>query len=492
MIKFCIFSFIFSRLFYISIIIFFYDFGIIKQYDLSNNILTKFDDSQQLSFFEKNLLNFLNYFISYDSIHFIIISKYSYLNDSIFAFYPFFPKLISAFSTILNLIFKFKNTFTSNILSGFLITNFLCFINVFLLFALTFYYTKSLIKSKICVLLFLINPGTIFYISIYSENLFFTLHIILIQYLNKVDEINSYFLQLCVILIMLLTTRSNGIILCSYFLFPCLKIILKNCKYKEIFNQQDFFYNLKKFINLIKKNIVFIGKFIILFFHSFFVYIYMTKFFPKNEICRKVFRKINENNSKYKMFYDYCHNEKYNKINNFYSYIQKEYWNVGFLKQFNINSLDRIFLSIPMNICSGYVIYKLFNYFDFKNLLYYFNLTKFLFKKKPFENYKNKIKNDNNNLEITKKANELDIVYNLYVLSGFINFLVLYLVLIFIAHPQINNRLLSGCPLLYLFLIDDILDYLEGKSKIGLFIILFFLSFSILSCLMQVGSYGFA
>ena len=35
-------------------------------------------------------------------------------------------------------------------------------------------------------------------------------------------------------------------------------------------------------------------------------------------------------------------------------------------------------------------------------------------------------------------------------------------------------------------------DYLECKSKIGLFIILFFLSFSILSCLMQVGSYGFA
>ena len=66
----------------------------------------------------------------------------------------------------------------------------------------------------------------------------------------------------------------------------------------------------------------------------------------------------------------------------------------------------------------------------------------------------------------------------------------------FIAHPQINNRILSGCPILYLIICDDVLDFMEnnkkGNYKKGKAIVLFFFCFALLGCIMQVGSYGFA
>ena len=43
---------------------------------------------------------------------------------------------------------------------------------------------------------------------------------------------------------------------------------------------------------------------------------------------------------------------------------------------------------------------------------------------------------------------------------------------------------------------DDVIDFIEnnrkGNYKKGLFILLFFISFALLGCIMQVGAYGFA
>ena len=87
-----------------------------------------------------------------------------------------------------------------------------------------------------------------------------------------------------------------------------------------------------------------------------------------------------------------------------------------------------------------------------------------------------------------------DIKLNIFILGAEINLLLMEIVLIFMAHPQINNRLLSGCQIIYYSISDEVIDFIKNGqySKRGLFILLFFISFSILSCIMQVGCYGFA
>jgi hypothetical protein len=70
----------------------------------------------------------------------------------------------------------------------------------------------------------------------------------------------------------------------------------------------------------------------------------------------------------------------------------------------------------------------------------------------------------------------------------FINYVANFLVVLLFAHPQINNRMLTCNPLLYIYCVDEIFK----RSKKREFIFAFFAFFSVLSCLMQSGSYGFA
>ena len=126
--------------------------------------------------------------------------------------------------------------------------------------------------------------------------------------------------------------------------------------------------------------------------------------------------------------------------------------------------------------------FKCINYFDFNSLITKFNIPQFLLKNKPY--HKHDKEGNHNEIE--------NLRLNSFILSSLVNLIVLVFVLIFIAHPQINNRLISGCPIIYLILSDDIISFIKNKSIKGFLIILFFVTFSLLSCLMQVGCYGFA
>ena len=155
--KLCIKMFFYTRIFFISIILIAYSTNLVSKYDLSSDILliTKEND---INIFEKITLKFLSYFSSYDAIHFILISKYDYFNDNIFAFFPLFPWLIRGLARLFELI-PFKNEYVPFMLSGFIISNFICLCNCLLIFAIIFKLTNSKKKSKICSFLFLINPG---------------------------------------------------------------------------------------------------------------------------------------------------------------------------------------------------------------------------------------------------------------------------------------------------------------------------------------------
>ena len=517
-IKICLKLFIYSRLFYILLILIIFSLNIVKKYDMSSDLLTISENNPDINigFFEKMLSKFLSYFSSYDAIHFIIISQKNYINDNLFAFFPLFSWLIRGFALFLSIILPFKNEFIHYMLSGFLTSNIFCFANCLLIFSIIYKLTNSLKKSKTCAFLFLINPGTIFYISIYSENLYLMLHLIFIYYLIKSGEEkyaqlntkisfgevrekkSTFFFEIACLIIGLLMTRSNSIALCSYFIIPSLLIIFYKEKYMYRFIYSNFWQNFFEFMKCFQKVCTDIGMYLVLCFHAFLCFIYMTKYKPKSIICTNIKRGINKGHTKYELFDKWCFHRRESKINNFYKYIQSEYWNVGFLKQYSFNTIDRIVLALPMNILSLYIFYKIYNHFDFSELIKGFNFGKFFMYNEIYNDAK--LLKDHDDCEDKSSHRETiyrkNVILNSFIIGGGINYLANFLIIAFLAHPQINNRLLSGNPILYLFICDDIADFIQnnkkGNYKIGFAILLFFIVFSILGCIMQVGAYGFA
>jgi hypothetical protein len=131
-----------------------------------------------------------------------------------------------------------------------------------------------------------------------------------------------------------------------------------------------------------------------------------------------------------------------------------------------------------MNILSLLLFMAIFRYFNFKSLLH-LNIKQFLFK-----NVENEGSTVNNRLAY----------YNSFILASTINYFAIFLVILFLAHPQINNRMLSTCPLIYFYASDEVIKFCRSPSFYwkGFFVLSFFITFSIISCIMQVGSYGFA
>ena len=466
--KLCLTLFFITRIIFIIYMNLIYRTGFVLKRDYSQELITE-TDIDKINFFEKVLLKFLTYFTSYDAIHFNYISYKGYTNDRIFAFFPFFPYLSRIFSYIFK-IFSFKNQFTPYILTGFLFSNLLCLYNSYLLKNLIFQLTDSKTKSNIAVFLFLINPGSIFYMAVYSENLYFTLELLFIKLLIK--DKNSFldFINLSIILICLLMTRSNGIICLSFILIPIFQKLFESKNKDKIFNN-SFNDNLKVILLFIKNNLFFIFKYLILTFIGIGTFIWMVRYRPYYVICKYINQEINKDEYYYQIYYDFCYHTSQNKVLNFYNYIQKEYWGVKFLNQYQKKKINIILQSFPINLIGFYIIYKSYQSFDFKVLFIKLNLYEFLFNKKT--NGKN------------------DINEKVFILGGLINFFVLYIIILSIAYIGISNRLYTGHPLLYYWIVNDVYDYInEGKNKKGFLILLNFITFSLFYCIIHVGSYN--
>ena len=465
--NFCIKSFLITRIFYLIFAQLIFQTGFISKRDFSADMISdsKIDN---ISYIEKTLLNWLKVFLSYDGSHFEYIAKNGYIGDHIFCFFPFFPYCARCFVPFFKL-FNCKNDNTPFILSGLLFNNILCFLNCLILSNLIFEITKSKEKGKISVLLFLINPGSIFFMAFYSENVYFFLSLLLVKELISNNYNFFYYIKLCLIISGILMTRSNGLVLLSFLIIPIFKKIFEQINQKQNKNfSDDLLFNLKLFIDLIYQNIIFILLHIILCIYGFFFFYWMVNLRPKRIICNYANKLINYNGPTFTDYWNFCNNLK-SPIKSIYNYLQNKYWSVSFFNQYKLSNIDKILLSLPMNITGAYLIYKSYQMFNFKSLMK-FNLYQFFF----------------SNIE-QKKQN---IIEETFILGGLINFFVLFLTIILIAYISINNRLYTSHPLLYYWLSDDVLKYLKGENKKGFIILLYFFTFSLLYFIANIGSYN--
>jgi len=137
-----------------------------------------------------------------------------------------------------------------------------------------------------------------------------------------------------------------------------------------------------------------------------------------------------------------------------------------------------------MNILSLFLLYYVIKSFHFESLLI-LRLDRFLCseKVKPTP----EVNKDDNHL-----CDKREFTYKAFMLASSANYLINFLIVLLIAHPQINNRVLATCPILYFYCADQVFLFCKNKPSYGLFIITFFFVFSILGCIMHTGSYGFA
>lgn len=506
-------QFIISRVVICLIVIGFYSFLNIEKSDKSSSILSQYEEdtsiylSDKVSYFEKSLLSFLSYFYSYDSSHYIHIAIKLHTHLKNLAFFPLFPYIIRSIAYIIQTyLFTFQLKITSYLLGGFLISNTLSLINVLLM---NVFFSKILNTSstygikilKLSLILFLYNPGTIFHISIYTESLYTTLHLFILFYLinNPPDKLLTFnnIITISAPLVMANGLKSNSVILGLYFFVPLFVFILKGFDNGKLKNENRK-ENLLCILRGLNKNKLLSLKSIFLFILSILCFFFFSKIMTKNSICSNLTNKLrifrsNEllldqnsnftwvNNTVYynnstmhsydisqDEFFDFCAKNELNT--NIYSEIQYKYWNTGFLHQFKLlpNNLDRLILSIPMNLLTLlYFICILKKYFNFSSLL---NLDMISFFKVNIFSFPICSSHQSKDPQSTLgKYKDYTYQYKAILLMSMLYHVALTLVIFFFGHWQINNRLLSCSPMFYLFvaemLIDGDVDKTPGKDK---------------------------
>jgi hypothetical protein len=142
-----------------------------------------------------------------------------------------------------------------------------------------------------------------------------------------------------------------------------------------------------------------------------------------------------------------------------------------------------------MNIVCVLLIVSIFKYFDF-SLLLKFKLDKFLLAENV-NSQNNSLRDQDEHAQPTYKRSQ--VVYNSFMIASFLNFLINFVIVLFVAFPHINNRVISTSPIFYIYCAEEISKYATIKNlyKKGFFILSFFISYSILSCIFHPGSYVF-
>lgn len=296
--------------------------------------------------------------------------------------------------------------------------------------------------SGISTFLFIFNPSSVFYSALYSEPLFVVLTFSSFYFLFQIDfDIIRYnrflfFKKIFfpfIFLFFSVFVRSIGmfyVVVFGYFILRnFITIILK------MLNENKF--DLIKFINFY----VFIGVFMI--FIIIIPYL-LILYYAYTIYCLES--------------YDFIHPIWCSEnLPNIYNYVQKQYWNVGFLSEYRIERVVFIYWGSQTLIFIGFFI------FDFlkDNWLSFITLGH----KKKISEKKNKYYND--------KWNPIMI----YVC-------ILFVISVFFAHIQSCTRFFSTCPAIYWFYTSKLVDKENKRIKIfdnllNKWIIFYFIQFNV-------------
>ncbi|KAF5298333.1 hypothetical protein FQR65_LT01111 [Abscondita terminalis] len=370
--------------------------------------------------------------LRWDAQYFMHIAKYGYTHENTLAFFPLYPMTIRAIASLFSAIFTILNE-DSILLLTFTTFNVFIFVKA----ATTLYTLSSIIlnadlayKSAI---LFCINPASIFFTAPYTETLFSYLCFksmlnCLLIYDKQSSKINNI-INIIIPISLSACVRSNGLLNIGFISYYLVKTSIKSLIFQKTFK--------KKFLHCIRCLLLFISSV-----YLCIVPFMLLQFFDYQLFCTDFQHELPNFLVKYVELHDfilpgmvskYQQSWCFNKIPLAYSYIQKHYWKVGFLKYFEFKQIPNFLLAFPV---IALILYNgtLFMIMHKQHCL---NLGIFNFKYK-FLNTKIK----SNNAYIFKPSMFVFVVHGM----------LLVLFCFFCVHVQITTRMLcSASPLIYWF-----------------------------------------
>ena len=270
---------------------------------------------------------------NWDAEYFIFNAQAGYSeHEQTMAFFPLLPLAMRTMTgTFLFPLSWVVPQRTAMLVSGVLINLLVFPLAACSFFLLTSTLSRSRDLSLLSASLFCFNPASVFMLAVYSETLFSFFTFSALLFLLKGSP------WISTVLISLATaTRSNGIVLCGFLAFQCLNDIwdILSSHTCKISWQRELYAVVAQLMNTALQCILALGPFIAFQCYGYMLYCKGTAAAPsppRPEWCNWTLPIP-------------------------YSFIQEHYWNVGFLRYFELKQLPNFLLAFPMLILVMYSV----------------------------------------------------------------------------------------------------------------------------------------
>ena len=268
-------------------------------------------------------------FDSWDSEYFMYIAEHGYEHDICLAFFPLYPMLMRFIASILSLmpvvgVAPFRSLV---LISGVAISNVSFVVSAFLLYHLTIKVFASKSMAYVTVFLYAVNPASVFMSTVYTESSFACA-----CFAGMLALTHSQAHLACLAFAVAVGLRSNGLVTIGFILYrQGVSMLLKILR-----RQLSLPGTLQHVVETITQCTI-----IALPFALFQFYAYRTFCF---------------NPSSQTELPSFCHQ----LLPLSYTYVQKKYWDVGFLRYYQLKQIPNFLLALPVVVLAVYALRRYF------------------------------------------------------------------------------------------------------------------------------------
>lgn len=374
-------------------------------------------------------------FRRWDANHFLHIAEYGYVYEQSLAFYPLYPLCIRVLTNIglalgLSLVITFRNL----ALVVAILLNIFFFVKAAnVLYSLTIVFRNNVNVARMTVILFCLSPAGIFFTAPYTESLFAWLSFLVMWWC-----VQKKFLFVVFPLCASILCRSNGLVNIGFVGFYVLYEILFSQKSSK---SSRITVLLQGLATITIAGLVFMGN----------QYFHYTIFCFEYETDYPDYIQLEGIDHRYPMagqsIRPWCQSD----FPIAYSYVQSHYWNVGFLKYYQLKQIPNFILATPIVLCY------------FKRIIeYVWQQTQACIK-------------------VAKRADKFKVLINDSMLVYIVHATFLLIFCLLYVHVQVTTRILAASsPCLYWFSQSAIPkrlnnEYLNNLGTFQNFVIIWFL-----------------
>lgn len=311
---------------------------------------------------------------NWDGKHFLYIAQHGYVFEHSAAFFPLFPLLVNLFARYF-ITFLFSTHLDAHLpyLLSAVVLNFILFqVSCVYLVKLTrILFNNNEKLAYFTLILYCLNPASIFYSSLYSECLYSTLTFAALFYL-----FNDQYLLSFVLFILNGFCRSNAYVNLGFIVFYLVRCYFDNYKHKELSVRVLWRYLVGErltdsLVLLIKVALSSVAMFIPFALYQYYIYTVFCTSSHHTSTALEEYARDNE----YRLASDsnkgsWC----YNKLPLSYTYIQSEYWKVGFMRYWQLKQIPNFLLALPVVYLSLVAVRDLFSSFSNQRVFNLFGL----------------------------------------------------------------------------------------------------------------------